>query len=98
MHFFNVTPAESIKYKSKKQQGREPKIPERDRVAHAKMLVQKFNSIWQGEKSQKEQRKAQSLKSRNGSYIEFISSADHDLITKSLENVKQGKGEKYEQR
>lgn len=53
-------------------------------------MVQKFDSIWQSEKSQKEQRKAQSLKSRNGSYIEFISSADHDLITKSLEDTRQG--------
>ncbi|MBF8275586.1 MAG: hypothetical protein HW390_659 [Candidatus Brocadiaceae bacterium] len=89
-HFFLENKAEAVRYKSKIAGGASPRIPERNRITHAQQLAKQFDEIWQAEIDLKNKRQAQSIRSRTGSYIEFESSANYDLLTKSLEDIRQG--------
>lgn len=64
--------------------------PVRDRNIHAEYLLSRFESLWNEQSIQKIEREAISLPSREGTYLEFKSSANEDLITKSLEDVRKG--------
>lgn len=66
------------------------KIPIRDRSTHAQQLVAKFEAISNEFTDEKGSRQALSLPTREGTYLEFSSSHNYDLITKSLEDTKQG--------
>jgi hypothetical protein len=66
------------------------KYPERDKATHGQWLQNKFSEIWQQNASNLEQKKAQSLPVRSGTYIEFESQIGFPLKTKSLEASKKG--------
>jgi hypothetical protein len=66
------------------------KYPERDKTTHGQWLQNKFSEIWQQNATNLEQKKAQSLPVRSGTYIEFASQIGFPLKTKSLEASKQG--------
>lgn len=65
-------------------------IPQRDRFLHSQQLIAKFDQIRIHQNQNLVQRSAALLPTRAGAYLEFKSSANHDLITKSLEDVRQG--------
>jgi len=79
---------ESIPYKT---DGRGPTldIPDRDRSSHGDNLVRKFRQIWQEAEEINNNRLAVSQKVKDGTYIEFKGAIGSDLVTKSLEDLRQ---------
>jgi hypothetical protein len=89
-HIFISGNVKSEKYKASPKQGKQPRIPPRDRTAHSAKLLQQFAAIWTQKKELEQARTAEKIATREGTYLSFTSAADHDLITKSLENIKKG--------
>lgn len=89
-HIFISGNVKPEKYKQSPKQGKIPVIPQRDRAAHSRKLLQKFDEIWQEKKLLQQTRTAEKIATKEGTYLSFTSAADHDLITKSLENIKKG--------
>lgn len=89
-HIFISGNVKPEKYKASPKQGKQPKIPQRDRAAHSAKLLQQFDTIWKQKKELEQARTAEKIATREGTYLSFTSAADHDLITKSLENIKKG--------
>lgn len=89
-HIFLSDWLESLSYTSHKQRGKEPRIPHRDRVSHSQRLINTFQRIWEEVKQRTQEREAVSLTSKDGTYLEFSSQIGNDLITKSLEDIRQG--------
>lgn len=89
-HIFISGNVKAEKYKASPKQGRQPRIPPRDRAAHSAKLLQQFANIWQQKVELNQGRTAEKIATREGTYLTFTSAADHDLITKSLENIKKG--------
>ncbi len=87
--FLNTRPEVAI-YKSAQSGGKKPAIPHRNRILHSHKLISQFQSIWQDVANRTAEREAISLPSKEGTYVEFKSHAGNDLITKSLEDVRQG--------
>lgn len=77
--------AQSESFTTTKSPPRAPILPQRDRKAHADYLTQRFEEAWSQIEHQKEQRKAISLPTRNGSYINVRGKADYELAANSLE-------------
>jgi hypothetical protein len=88
-HIFIESKPESHKYTSTVQGGGKSNIPERERLQHATRLLAKFDGIWSSNQILKEERQAVSLPTRKGIYVEFKSSLNSDLITKSMEDMRQ---------
>ncbi|WKZ33532.1 MAG: S8 family peptidase [Thermodesulfobacteriota bacterium] len=65
-------------------------IPERDVSLHSRFLRRSLNQAWEQALRTAEQRKAVALPTRTGIYLEFRSDPGIDLVTKSLEDRKQG--------
>jgi hypothetical protein len=86
--FISENVKNSEKYKARSQQSAATRIPIRDRTAQSQKLLQQFDTIWQQKKQLCEQRSAEQIATRKGTYIQFTSAADHDLITKSLEDIR----------
>jgi len=74
-------------YTSPQSGGGRLNIPHRNRVSHSAALLQKFETIW---RVQEQQREAHQISATHGTYLSFRSQAGYDLITKSLEDLKQG--------
>lgn len=89
-HIFISGNVKPEKYKASPKQGKQPRIPPRDRAAHGAKLLQQFDAIWNQKKELEQARTAEKIATREGTYLSFTSAADHDLITKSLENIKKG--------
>ncbi len=89
-HLFLPDIKESIPYTSNSTRGPQIKIPERDIRTHSEKLISLFEGIWANVQQDKAEREAISIKSKDGTYLEFKSSAGFDLITKSLEDIRQG--------
>lgn len=89
-HIFLNDWAESSPFTSNRQMGGEPRIPARNRASHSQQLITKLNTIWEQVQERVAERTAVSLTSKDGIYLEFKSAAGHDLITKSLEDIRQG--------
>lgn len=89
-HIFISGNVKPEKYKASSKPGKQPRIPQRDRAAHSAKLLQQFDAIWNQKKQLEQTRSAEKIATREGTYLSFTSSADHDLITKSLENIKKG--------
>ncbi|WP_298145636.1 S8 family peptidase [Flavobacterium sp.] len=89
-HIFISGNVKPEKYKASPKQGKQPRIPARDRTAHSAKLLQQFDTIWNQKKELEQARTAEKIATREGTYLSFTSAADHDLITKSLENIKKG--------
>lgn len=88
-HIFLSAIHEAIDYTSSGGQGT-TKIPNRNRATHSERLLGEFQTIWSNIEQRASQREAISLPSREGTYLEFRSLQGQDLITKSLEHIKQG--------
>ena len=89
-HIYLNEKPESISYTANKQKGSELLLPVRDRQSHGQRLNSQLRAIWSKIKSQDEERSAIALPIKRGAYLEFRSQAGSDLVTKSLEGIKQG--------
>jgi hypothetical protein len=89
-HFFLSEWFSTIQYTPLGQRGKPPRLPEREPIAHSQRLLSRFNELWQRTESREVRREAVSIPTKQGTYIEFYSQAGFDLITKSLEDVRQG--------
>jgi hypothetical protein len=94
-HIFISGNVRSEKYKTKGVPVPPKPLPVRNRVSHSQKLLSQFDEIWQQKEQLQQQRSAQQIATREGTYIQFISAADHDLITKSLESMRGKKSEKW---
>jgi len=70
--------------------GRDPHLSPRDRQIHSERLLQKFEQIWAEKERINQTRMAEGIATREGTYLEFVSAAGFDLITKSLEDKRLG--------
>lgn len=89
-HIFISGNKKPEKYKDSRKGGKQPRIPQRDIAAHSAKLLQQFDNIWNQKKELEQTRTAEKIATREGTYLSFTSAADHDLITKSLENIRNG--------
>ena len=89
-HIFITGNVNREKYKAPLSMGGQPRIPVRDRASQSQKLLRQFNAIWQTKAQIQQQREAEQIATRKGTYISFTSAADHDLITKSLEDLRKG--------
>lgn len=89
-HIFIQGNVSSEKYRAPSTMGAKPRIPVRDRATQSQRLSNQFADIWQQKEQLKQQRSAEQIATREGTYIQFTSAADHDLITKSLEDLRKG--------
>ncbi len=89
-HIFIQGNVSSEKYRAPSAMGAKPRIPVRDRATQSQKLLNQFAEIRQQKEHLQQQRSAEQIATREGTYIQFNSSADHDLITKSLEDLSKG--------
>lgn len=89
-HIFITGNVSSEKFKTPQRGRGASNIPARNRVAHSQKLLNQFDAIWQAKAQLQQQREAEQIATREGTYISFTSAADHDLITKSLEDLRKG--------
>ena len=89
-HIFISGNARSENYRAPSGMGGRPRIPVRDRLSQSQKLLSQFNAIWQEKEQLQQQRDAEQITTREGTYISFTSAANHDLITKSLEDLRKG--------
>lgn len=89
-HIFISGNVNSEKYKAPSSIGAQPRIPVRDRASQSQKLLRQFDAIWQAKAQFIQQREAEQIATREGTYISFTGAADHDLITKSLEDLRKG--------
>jgi hypothetical protein len=89
-HIFITGNVRSEKYKSASSGGPQPRIPQRDRQLHSQKLLKQFEHIWREKSKLQEERTAEGIPTREGTYLSFTSAVDSDLVTKSLENIKKG--------
>jgi hypothetical protein len=80
----------SIPFISKSSGGQNAVYPERDRVTHGQWLQRQFEEIWQGSTSSLEERRAASIPTRNGVYVEFSGQPGAPLKVQSLEDTRSG--------
>lgn len=64
-------------------------LPMRSRVSHGEYVQNKLKQIWEENKARENSKTAVSLSTRKGTYLEFQSSPDLELTTKSLENFRE---------
>ena len=89
-HIFITGNIKAEKYKVASKPGKRPKIPQRDRAAHSARLLRQFDEIWAQKELLQQARTAERITTHDGTYLSFTSAIDNDLITKSLENIKNG--------
>lgn len=89
-HIFIQGNVSSEKYRAPSAMGAQPRIPVRDRATQSQKLLNQFTEIWQQKLLLQQQRSAEQIATREGIYIQFTSAADHELITKSLEDLRKG--------
>ena len=89
-HIFIQGNVSSEKYRAPSAMGAKPRIPVRDRATQSQKLLNQFEAIWRQKSEIQQQREAEHIATREGTYIQFTSAADHDLITKSLEDLRKG--------
>jgi len=87
-HIFISGNVTSEKYRAQSKIGSGPRIPTRDRASQSQKLLQEFELIWQQKEEIKVARTANQISTKEGTYIQFTSAANHDLITKSLEDFR----------
>lgn len=89
-HIFISGNVRSEKYRAPSAMGSKPRILVRDRASQSQKLLNQFDEIWHQKEQLQQQRSAEQIATREGTYIQFTSASDHDLITKSLEDLKKG--------
>lgn len=81
---------EALKYTSKNQGGSSKKVPSVNRIEQGQKIQNSLQQVWVQAKIINDERSAVSLPLRNGTYLEFESVPDFELVTKSLENQRSG--------
>lgn len=81
---------EAHNYTSKSQGGSGNDLPPRNRIEHGKMIRNKLKDIWKRVDNEKKETTAISLNTRFGTYLEFESTPNFILTTKSLESTRDG--------
>lgn len=89
-HILLPNAPDSLNFTSKPSRGPITVYPNRDRVAHGQWLQSKFQEIWQDSTSRQDERRAASIPTRNGVYVEFAGQPGNPLKTKSLEDLTSG--------
>ena len=89
-HIFISGNVSSEKYRAPSAMGAKPRIPVRDRETQSQKLLNQFDEIWHQKEQLQQQRSSAQIATREGTYIQLTSAADHDLITKSLEDLRKG--------
>lgn len=89
-HVFLKDTGRARDFTSKQRGGSKLKFPEQNRFEHGTILKHKLEEAWRQAKELDEQRRAVSLSTKDGVYLEFESWPDYELATKSLEDVKHG--------
>lgn len=82
--------AQSESFTTTQGGGGKPRLPYRNRSAHAANLATKFNAARSTWVEQQQQRKALSLPSRDGCYLEVVGQAGYELVSNSLEDRRSG--------
>jgi len=89
-HIFITGNVNIEKYRAPSGMGGKPRIPVRNRMSQSQKLLSQFDAIWEIKEQMQQQRGAEQIATREGTYISFTSAANHDLITKSLEDLRKG--------
>lgn len=89
-HIFITGNVTREKYRAPSSGGGKLRIPVRDRETQSQKLLAQFDVIWREKEQLKQTRGAEQIATREGTYVSFTSAADHDLITKSLEEIRKG--------
>ncbi len=89
-HILLPNAPESLRFTSKTLNIKGPAYPERDRIAHGEWLQNRFEQIWQDSVNTSEIRRAATIPSRNGVYVEFAGQPGSPLKTQSLEDTRSG--------
>ncbi|GMU86836.1 MAG: hypothetical protein AMXMBFR48_20770 [Ignavibacteriales bacterium] len=89
-HIFISGNVRSEKYRTPSKGGGVLRLPPRERESHSQRLLRQFDSIWHEKEQLKLNRAAQQITTREGTYLSFTSSANNDLITKKMEDLKKG--------
>ncbi len=87
-HIFLSGNVKKEKYKTAETGGGSANIPQRNRATHSENLLRQFQSIWAERQQLNQQREAEQIPTREGTYLAFKSASNHDLITKSLEDLR----------
>jgi hypothetical protein len=88
-HLFLPNIAQALSYTAPASGFSRTRLPHRARQEHGAKLRAELNAVWREAEQDKRGRKAISLPVRDGTYLEFTSQAGFDLITKSLEDLRQ---------
>lgn len=80
---------EPLPFTSKSGRGSENAIPQRDVQQHANFLKRKFERAY-AENKTLTQKQVAAIKYKEGIYLEFAGQQNHDLVIKSLENIRAG--------
>lgn len=89
-HLFISDNVTTDKFKTPKSPRDNTLVPSRGRASHSRKLLQQFQQIWRDRAATEEERTAESIASSKGTYIQFTSALDFDLVTKSLESISNG--------
>jgi len=87
-HIFIENNPETLKYTTTRIGRNTSVIPDRIRQQHSQRILTKFDDIWNQQQAERNERQAVSLPTRKGTYLEFKSASNADLITKSLEDMR----------
>lgn len=87
-HIFLSGNVKTEKYKTALTGRGVTNIPQRNRTSHSEILLHKFDAIWAEKRQLNQQREAEQIPTREGTYLAFKSATNHDLITKSLEDLR----------
>jgi hypothetical protein len=89
-HIFISGNVKTEKYKIKGNPVTPKPLPTRERALHSQKLMSQLAAIWARKKQLDQQRQAEQIPVKDGTYLTFSSSVNEELITKSLEDFKQG--------
>lgn len=89
-HIFIRDKASKEKFTTPKSGSGSFRIPDRNRETHSSRLLQQFDQLLRNKANIEATRAAESIPSISGTYIQFTSALDCELVTKSLENISNG--------
>lgn len=89
-HIFLRKSGRRFDYVTPPSGGGKAQIQDRDQEGHSQKLIRKLQQAWGDTENIEKRRTAISLPSKKGMYLEFKSAAGYDLVTKSLDDMKQG--------
>jgi len=81
--------AKPLPFTSKSSRGSKLAIPSRDPEQHVNYLKRKFEEVYAQNRNLTQQQVA-AIRYKEGVYLEFSGQENHDLLVKSLENVRSG--------